>query len=857
VGVRAVVRSPDGAQRKGKRQAGVRSGKPLVWLLIGALVLFVVIIFTIQGWWSWRPIVEEPWRLVLYIGIFWLATAANLTIDMRRQGYTLTFSEMPLVLALFHADPLTLVIARTLAFALFHARQRLSPQKIAFNAVVGATAATIALLIADALHLGPLWDPVSWAVAYAAIVPAMANSALMVLAAITLVQGPPTRTEAIRSTILTLVAAVLNTTLGILVLLVLHVSPWTVLLLIPVVAAVVVVYRGYTKFARQQQKLAELYELTRAVATAREDGTLADELLTRTRKLLSSESATLWLPERGRYPQVLLTAKADSAGLIDRAPTPQIFRKRVLVDGHTVAAGPKLGHEEDRAVVRDSGVKDVIVVPLRSGSAIIGSLEVANRLGDLERFRKDDVQLLETLAAHAAVAVENSRLVDRLRFDAYHDSLTSLPNRRRMIFALEEAVKVRAPGEVVAALLFDVDGMRDVNDSLGHVAGDKLLAEVARRLVAAAPDGALVARAGGDEFCVLVRLANVDAAVDLAGDLRQALQEPFAMGNLTLDVDTAVGVALHPDHGTEPETLLQRADVATYAAKSTASGVRVFNPGLESRSVRRLGLAGDLRRALDNGEVEVFFQPKISISGRALAGVECLARWEHQAHGSVAPEDFINVAEHTGQLSKLTDVVLREGLRRCSEWDAEGRPLGVAVNLSPRTLSDPEFPPYVEALLAEYEVPPDRLTLEITEDGMVGETEKPLPTLRLLRDIGIRLSVDDFGTGYSSLSYLRRLPVHEVKIDRSFVQGMATDPGDLAIVRAVVDLSRHFGFSVVAEGVESELTLSLLEEMGCDIGQGFFFSRPLPYERLAAWFTAQTELESTPAGEVRRLRAVP
>jgi diguanylate cyclase (GGDEF)-like protein len=817
----------------------------------------VLTVFTVKDWWLWPTLVAEPWWFALYTGLFFVASAAHLTIDMRRQGYTLTFSEMPLVLALFHADPLTLLTARTLAFTVFHVRQRLSPQKIVFNTSVGATAATIALLVADALHVGPLQEPLSWAVAYAAIVPAMANSALMVLAAITLVQGPPTRAEAVRSTILTLVSAVLNTTLGILVLLVVYVSAWTVLLLVPVVAAVVLVYRGYTKFVRQQQKLAELYELTRAVATARQDGTLADELLTRTRKLLSSESATLWLPERGRYPQVMLTAKADSPGLIDRAPTPRIFRERVFVEGHTVAAGPKLGYEEDRSLVRDSGVKDVIVVPLRSGSAVIGCLEVANRLGDLERFRKDDVQLLETLAAHAAVAVENSRLVDRLRFDAYHDSLTSLPNRRRMIFALDEAVKIRAPGEVVAALLFDVDGMRDVNDSLGHVAGDKLLAEVARRLVAAAPDGALVARAGGDEFCVLVRLANADAAVDLAIQLRQALQDPFALGTLTLDVDTAVGIALHPDHGTEPEALLQRADVATYAAKSTTSGVRVFNLGLESRSVRRLGLAGDLRRALDNGEVEVYFQPKIAITGRALAGVECLARWEHQAHGSVAPEDFINVAEHTGQLSKLTDVVLREGLRRCSEWDAEGRPLGIAVNLSPRTLSDPDFPPYVESLLDEYGVPAERLTLEITEDGMVGETEKPLPTLRLLRDIGVQLSVDDFGTGYSSLSYLRRLPVHEVKIDRSFVQGMATDAGDLAIVRAVVDLSRHFGFSVVAEGVESELTLSLLEEMGCDVGQGFLFSRPLPYERLSAWFAAQTELESTPSGPVRRLRAVP
>jgi EAL domain-containing protein (putative c-di-GMP-specific phosphodiesterase class I) len=247
----------------------------------------------------------------------------------------------------------------------------------------------------------------------------------------------------------------------------------------------------------------------------------------------------------------------------------------------------------------------------------------------------------------------------------------------------------------------------------------------------------------------------------------------------------------------------------------------------------------------------------VSLPDRRLVGVECLARWEHPTHGAVAPEDFVAVAEHTGQLGRLTEAVLNEALRRCREWADAARPLTVAVNLSPRTLLDPGFPASVERLLAEHGVAPERLMFEITEDGVLGETDRPMPTLRRLHEIGVRLAVDDFGTGYSSLSYLRRLPVDEVKIDRSFVQGMATDPGDLAIVRAVVDLARHFGLTVVAEGVESELTLGLLEEIGCDIGQGFLFSRPLPYERLEAWLGAQTEAEPTPAGEVRRLRAVP
>jgi len=426
-----------------------------------------------------------------------------------------------------------------------------------------------------------------------------------------------------------------------------------------------------------------------------------------------------------------------------------------------------------------------------------------------------------------------------------------------MLDGLNEAIKILAPGEVVAVLLFDVAGLRDVNDSLGHSAGDKVLAEVARRLRDLAPPAALLARFGGDEFALIVRTQTAETAVALAAKTREALRHPMALGALAVDIDCAVGVSVHPDHGSDSATLLQRADVATNAAKARHANVQLFDAGLESRSVRRIGLAGDLRRALDAGDLEVYFQPKVGLQDRRLVGVECLARWHHPVHGPVPPVDFVAVAEHTGQLGALTDTVLREGLRRSREWSELGRELPISVNLAARTLLDPTFPDRVAELLREYDLDPCRLTLEITEDGVVAGPDRPQPTLWRLHDLGVRLSVDDFGTGYSSLAYLRRLPVQEVKIDRTFVQGMATDPGDLAIVRAVVDLARHFGLSVVAEGVESELTLNLLDEIGCDIGQGFLFSRPLPYQRLDAWYAAQIEAEPSVAGEVRWLRAVP
>jgi diguanylate cyclase (GGDEF)-like protein len=808
-----------------------------------------------------QPFPATDWLLgLVYLVLFVAAELTLLRFEVRRHAFTLTVSEIPLLLGLFYLSPLVLVLTRGLAVLLVRLRRAPSPVRLWFNVASIAAATAFATLVVSVSGELDSEQPLTWLVLVAAVATGTLVTLAAVVSVITLVQGRLTANDLARTALPGLAIATINMAVGLVVLLVLQQSAWAVLLLAVLVAVFVVAYRWYAQFIRQHHTLTAMYALTGAIRDIRHDGTITDVLLTRVRDLMQAEYATLWLPAQGRHPEVLLSARFDDHGLLDIVATPDSLRQAAFAGGETVAVGARLRRSTGAQLVEDlrsgGGPKDAIVVPLRSGGAVIGTLEVAGRLGESAHFEQADVQVLETVAAHAAVAVENSRLVDRLRFDATHDTLTGLPNRRQVSALLEEAVGVRAPGEVVAVLLFDVDGLRDVNDSLGFAAGDKLLAEVARRLRSLAPPAALVGRVGGDEFAVLLRAEGADAAVTIAHELREKLHNPMVFDTLTLDVDTAVGVAVHPDHGTDPAALLQRADLATHAAKAISAGVQLFNPALESRSTRRLGLAGDLRRALDNDELEVYFQPKVSLPDRRLVGVECLARWEHPTHGPVAPEDFVAVAEHTGQLGRLTEAVLKEALRRCREWADAGRPLSVAVNLSPRTLLDPDFPARVGRMLGEHGVAPERLMFEITEDGVLGETDRPMPTLRMLHEIGVRLSVDDFGTGYSSLSYLRRLPVDEVKIDRSFVQGMATDPGDLAIVRAVVDLARHFGLTVVAEGVESELTLELLEEIGCDIGQGFLFSRPLPHERLEAWFGAQTEAEPTPAGEVRRLRAV-
>ncbi|MBL6277838.1 sensor domain-containing phosphodiesterase [Micromonospora fiedleri] len=838
------------------RSGSSRGRTERAWLITAPLALCAVLFSLLLGL-TVRPALGD-WLLTLLLTVAMIIAAIpTINVVVRRQALGTTFTEIPLVVALFVLPPLSVVLAYTVATLVVQVRRKLLPPKLWFNVALAAAATALATMVYTVLPTPEGAGPATWGLLLAAIGTHALVGFIAVVAVISVVQGWQSGRELIRAVPPMSLTVAINLSVGILIIIGLESTPWAVFLFAGLAVAFALVYDTYTQVIRQHRTLTEMYELTKAITESGSDGNLIDALLVRIRSLMQAEYATLWLPAQGRHPEVLLTAQEGKSGLLDSALTPQALRDAAVTRQATVAVGSRFGADPELRESLGRVAKDVIVVPLRSGKAVIGTLEVANRLGDVNSFRPADVPVLQTVSAHAAVALENSRLVDRLRHDAYHDGLTKLPNRRRILGALAEAVRIRAPGEVVALLLFDVDRLRQVNESLGHAAGDKVLTEVANRLRGCVPSAALVGRAGGDEFLVTLRLESAEAAVELAGQLREQIRDEMVFDALTLDVDTAVGVVVHPDHGSDPATLLQRVDVAATAAKSVPGSVQLYNPALESRSLRRLGLAGDLRSALDNGELEIYYQPKVTLRDRRLVGVECLARWEHPTHGTVAPADFVAVAEHTGQLGRLTEFVLREGLRHSRDWAHGGQSLAVAVNLSARTLNDEHFPEQVRELLAEYDVPPQLLTLEIEEAGVLDGTDRPIPSLRRLRDLGVRLSVDDFGTGSSSLAHLRRLPVHEVKVDRSFVQGMATDPGDLAIVNAVVTLSQQFGLTVVAEGVESELTLELLQDIGCEIGQGFLFSRPLPYERLEAWFGAQVDPDSISNRELPRLRAVP
>jgi diguanylate cyclase (GGDEF)-like protein len=423
----------------------------------------------------------------------------------------------------------------------------------------------------------------------------------------------------------------------------------------------------------------------------------------------------------------------------------------------------------------------------------------------------------------------------RDRHQATHDALTGLPNWELLRDRLEQGLSAatRSDGEI-ALLLIDLDRFKEINDSLGHTYGDKLLCQVGPRLQSVLREGDTVARLGGDEFAVLLPAVDgVAEAQAVAERLRLALHRPFDVDGVALDVEASVGIVLSPWHGTDTEELLRNADIAMYAAKELKAGAVVFEADQHVTTPWRLTLLGDLRRALD-GTDELFlnYQPKYTLDGERIEGVEALLRWQHPTEGLIPPGDFILVAEGTGIILRLTERVMNMALAQMRRWLDSGHAVPVAVNLSTRCLLDAGLPDMVARLLAQYRVPAELLRLEVTESAVMGDAARCMEVLQRLHDLGVKLSIDDFGTGYSSMAYLRRLPVDELKIDRSFVLGMTTAPQDAVLVRTAIDLGHNLGLTVVAEGVEGAEHVHALRELGCDIAQGYHYARPMLGEAL-------------------------
>jgi len=483
---------------------------------------------------------------------------------------------------------------------------------------------------------------------------------------------------------------------------------------------------------------------------------------------------------------------------------------------------------------RDADMPFLFVSNVRGEDAAVAAM----RTGAHDYILKANLQRLlpsiERQLREAAARRERRRVDERVVYLAYHDALTDLPNRTLLQDRLSQSTRVaQREGSTVGLLVLDLNGFKEINDTHGHHVGDLVLQWAASRIRATVRDADTVARLGGDEFAVVLPLTDVEGALSTAQKIIHEIEQPCLVDHRSLNVRASLGVACFPEHGLTAEALLQKADVAMYVAKSDATGIAVYSPNRDPKAHRRLSLISELRRGLDEAQFFVEYQPMLHLRSNVIVGVEALVRWTHPKHGRLLPGDFIDLAEQTGLINPLTTIVIETAIR---EWAPRQKtpPLTIAVNLSPRTLQDPRLPQRIAAMRSGYDASSIPLAFEITENILMTDPARSMECLKRLHDMGLRLVIDDFGTGYSSLSYLRRLPVDELKIDRSFVAGLVSGH-DEVIVRSTIDLAHNLGMTVVAEGVESADVQAQLLEMGCDVAQGTFISQPRRAEEMTAW----------------------
>jgi len=791
---------------------------------LGVLALLVIVSWVVPAggppagreipWWALAP-------------AFALANAAVLHLRVGRDAHTVTLRDVVLVIGLVHVEPIGFVAAHVLGCALAVAgpgRQR--GVKLAFNLALllleGAVGAAVYHVIAggDALGLR--------GVLAALVVVALVDllSAAAIGAVIALHSGRPDSAVVRDALVVGLPTALACGALGLLGVTLAVRAPASLLLLAVVSSVLFVAYRGHARLQVIHGRLETLHAFRHSLAGVLEERTVADGVLRQARELMAAGRAELH--------------EVDDGPTFSPGGRPWWWPAR---EGLPVRIPRGVGGSQAVALQR-AGLRDALAVPLRHGGRVVSVLAVGNRLDDVTTFDEDDLKVLETLAATAAVALHNSRLVATLRADAserehqaLHDALTGLPNRRAL---LESTEQVLARHEGLALLLLDVDRFTEVNDVFGHDVGDTLLAEVGTRLGAGVPAEAVLARLGSDEFAVLLPGRYDDAAVAVAvARLAEVLEQPFAVGDLQLPVTASVGSVRAPRDGDRAAVLLQRADVAMHAAKETRSGHEPYRAELEGDTKMRLELVADLRQALDRDELQVWYQPKVEVRSGRTVGAEALVRWPHPERGFIRPDLIASVAEGTGLIHPLTSAVLRHALADLARWREAGLLGSVSVNLSPRSLVDVSLPVQVAAALAEADLPAEVLTLEITETAVVSDPVRAAVVLAELAALGVHLSLDDFGTGESSLTRLQQLPLTEVKIDQAFVRHMSDRRGDQAIVRAAVTLGHDLGLSVVAEGVEDEVTLGMLAALGADQAQGFHLSRPAPAAAFEGWLRSR------------------
>ncbi|HMT60972.1 MAG TPA: EAL domain-containing protein [Microthrixaceae bacterium] len=819
----APAAASDAAERAGQGRVQAIAA---AFLTIGTPGLF---------WLTRHPRPDAWWLTVGVIALLALAELFPIDLELRHESHSFSFAKVPTVISVFLLAPFVAVLARLTASAIvLIAVKRQPPIKL----VVNLLAHMLEVMIAAALVVllrppGPFGVP-AWGVAALAVTAGDAVAAFVISSAISAFQG---RWEpGLLSGVATgLVAGVPDVALAIAMVTMIEAGQAAAWVVLASGIAFVAVCRAYSKIRARYQAMQLLDRFTRAIAGAVLNGTATGALLTETAEILHADGAWLIVADASGTRRIT----AVDAVVAEAAAEPL----DEMIARHGVAAARL---ETDDGPLGDAlaaaGHLEIIYCPVSRDETRTVVLVVADRSGSVRPFDDEDVTLFETLASHAGLALLNVDLVNQLRDEitvtehqATHDALTGLPNRTLFQARLESAIE---GGEHPAVLLIDLDRFKDVNDTLGHHNGDRLLREIARRLESSLGTERCVARLGGDEFAALLTGSPSRAdAISLAFDLAATLERPVTVADVEVDVGASIGIAFESADGigTDTDTLLRQADVAMYTAKADRSVVEIYSADRDNYSPQRLSLVGRLRSAIDNGDLVLNYQPQVELATGEVVGVEALVRWPQPGRGPIPPDEFIYIAEHTGLIRPLSRLVIDRAVIQAARWYHQGRRLRMSLNLSPHNLVEPDIVGVIADKLAAAELPPDRLMIELTESTVMANPKRTLGLLNELRELGIGVAIDDFGTGTSSLAYLTTLPANELKIDKSFVFAIGSDPTADSIVRSIIDLGRNLNLGIIAEGVETEQAAQTLIDMGCRFAQGYLYSRPLEVRAFEHW----------------------
>jgi diguanylate cyclase (GGDEF)-like protein len=759
--------------------------------------------------WNPQPVFTGAPRLTWWLlsVIFLAASLMPLHFERAGNSHIIFVTQVPTLLGLFFATPRVLLVGVLVGLGLSNQVFR-APMKLAASRAASAIETLVAISLFHAL--APVQRSVDGRQLAAGAIAVVAAEAagFVFLALVRRLVQPDLRFRDLREPMLfSALVSVTVASVGLLAVLALAANAAAGAILVLVGVLLAAGFRSFAKLQAEHSGLGQLYALQEQMGALVPRGESLFPVLRQTQALLQAADVAVDVPEGFSTRRISVTSNGAQS--------------EQVLSGESAQSAPW---------APPTGLS----VALRDRDGELGLLRVAHRLGSIRGFNQSDLHLLETLAAHVSDALRRGTLIERLHEAATHDPLTGLLTLSEFMRTLDDSL-VRDTAHAVAVL--DVARLKDINDSLGHQAGDALLAQVGARLVSVLPADALIARAGGGEFAVAVRDVGQFYGAALVEAMSSAVSGLVQVLDVTIDLRSRIGWLLAPDHGVDAATLVRRAELALDAAKRGFQPVGRFTPDMDVDGRRRLQLVNELRQAIVARELRVVYQPLVTPADGRIVGAEALSRWTHHTLGVISPEEFIGVAEQSGMISDLTDYVLDEALAQTRRWTDEGRDLHVAVNLSARCLADMSLPGRVVDMLTRHRLTPAHLTLEVTETSVAEDPTRALAVLERLRGIGVRLSIDDFGTGYSSLASLKHFPVQEVKLDRSFLVDLDVESdeeaaSDLALLGAVVALGHSMRLEIVAEGVETPQAYRRLSGLGIDILQGYYIGRPVPASEL-------------------------